>query len=308
MIASLQKLFVFAAVAFAVLGAAAAAFSGHGWWVWTLGVLLLGGYAIVLALEFCLLRWASRNDPSPRPSFAQLCRAWWGEVGHAPRVFAWRQPFFSHRWPNHLPAASQGRRGVLLVHGFFCNRGLWNQWLQRLTALNIPVVAVTLEPPFGAIDCYVSTIEAAIQQLHRCTGLPPVVVAHSMGGLATRRWWADQADPARIHRLITLGTPHQGTWLAGMAFSVNGRQMSLQSRWLQALAQCEPAARAASCTCFYSHCDNIVFPPSAALLVGADNRHLTAVAHVHMVDHPEPWAETLRRLAEVTPSGVPGSG
>jgi triacylglycerol lipase len=32
-------------------------------------------------------------------------------------------------------------------------------------------------------------------------------------------------------------------------------------------------------------------------LPGADNRHLPAVAHVHMVDHPAPWAETLRRLA-----------
>ncbi len=308
MIASLQKIFVFAAVTCVVLGCAASGISGQGWSAAAIGVLLLGGYAVVLALEFCLLRWASVNDPSPNPSFAQLCRAWWGEVGHAPRVFGWRQPFCSERWPNHLPVNSQGRRGVLLVHGFFCNRGLWNLWLQRLTALNIPVIAVTLEPPFGAIDRYVSTIEAAIQQLHRSTGQPPVVVAHSMGGLATRRWWADQADPARIHRLITLGTPHHGTWLAGMAFSENGRQMRLQSRWLQALAQREPAGRAASCTCFYSHCDNIVFPPSTATLVGADNRHLTAVAHVHMVDHVEPWAETLRRLAEAAPSGVPASG
>jgi triacylglycerol lipase len=307
MIASLQRFLLFSAVAGVVLGFAAFAFAGHWWLAVVIGVLLLGGYAAVLALEFCLLRWASANDPSPTPSFAQLCRAWWSEVNHAPRVFAWRQPFCSERWPDHLPVATQDRRGVLLVHGFFCNRGLWNLWLARLTALNIPVVAVTLEPAFGAIDAYASTIEAAIQQLHHCTGQAPVVVAHSMGGLATRRWWADQADPARIHRLITLGTPHQGTWLAGLAFSVNGRQMRLQSRWLQTLARREPAGRAQSCTCFYSHCDNIVFPPSTATLVGADNRHLTAVAHVHMVDHPEPWAETLLRLSEVMPSGAPGS-
>ena len=34
-----------------------------------------------------------------------------------PQVFCWRQPFFSQRWPDHLPADAQGRRGVLLVHG-----------------------------------------------------------------------------------------------------------------------------------------------------------------------------------------------
>jgi hypothetical protein len=50
-------------------------------------------------------------------------------------------------------------------------------------------------------------------------------------------------------------------------------------------------------TCFYSHCDNIVFPPSTAMLDGADNRHLVGVAHVHMVNRPEPWRALLERLS-----------
>ena len=49
-------------------------------------------------------------------------------------------------------------------------------------------------------------------------------------------------------------------------------------------------------TCFYSHCDNIVFPPVTATLQGADNRHLPGVAHVQMADHPEPWHELQRCL------------
>jgi len=51
-------------------------------------------------------------------------------------------------------------------------------------------------------------------------------------------------------------------------------------------------------TCYYSHCDNIVFPASRATLEGADNRHLPGVAHVQMADHPEPRAELLRRLTD----------
>jgi triacylglycerol lipase len=305
MIASLQKIFALAVVASFTLGAGVSFFAGQWLLGATIGVLLLGGYVAVLAAEFCLLRWVSADDPSPKPSVLQLCLAWWGEACHAPRVFGWRQPFCSQRWPNHLPSGAQGRRGVLLVHGFFCNRGLWNNWLARLTALDVPVVAVTLEPAFGAIDEYARTIEEAVQRLHVSTGQAPVVVAHSMGGLAMRLWWSRQADSNRIHRLITLGTPHHGTWLAGMAFSLNGRQMRLNSPWLTALEQREPPERSTHCTCFYSHCDNIVFPPSTATLVGADNRHLTGVAHVHMVDHPEPWAETLRWLAQAVPDAPP---
>ncbi len=70
------------------------------------------------------------------------------------------------------------------------------------------------------------------------------------------------------------------------------------SRWLQALAAREPAGRAARLTCFYSHCDNIVFPATVATLDGADNRHITGVAHVHMAEHPEPRFELRRWLAD----------
>lgn len=275
---------------------------GHPGWAFVGAACIVFGYALVLALEFALLRLAHGDDPTPRATPAQLVHAWWGEVCAAPRVFCWRQPFRSRRWPDHLPAAAQGRRGLLLVHGFVCNRGIWNAWLRRLQAQGVPFVAVDLEPVSSSIDDYIAILERAMQALERCTGVAPVVVAHSMGGLALRRWWMEQGDDARVHRAVTIGTPHGGTWLARFAFTVNGRQMQLRSGWLQTLASREPAGRAGRMTCFYGHCDNIVFPPATATLPGADNRHLTGVAHVDMVDRPEPWDEVQRRLAEATPA------
>ena len=278
-----------------------------GWWlhagepVWALAgaTFILGGYALVLALEFSLLRLAHGDDPTPRATAAQLFRAWWAEVKAAPVVFCWRQPFRSRRWPDQLPPDAAGRRGVLLVHGFVCNRGVWNPWLQRLTALDVPFVAVNLEPVFGSIDEGIQIIEQAMQQLERCTGMAPVVVAHSMGGLVFRRWWAECGDDRRVHHAITIGTPHRGTWLARWALrGHNTREMRLSSPWLTALAARETPARAARFTCYYSHCDNIVFPPATATLPGADNRHLVGVPHVHMADRPEPWQELQRRLRD----------
>jgi triacylglycerol esterase/lipase EstA (alpha/beta hydrolase family) len=218
-------------------------------------------------------------------------------VQTAPQVFCWRQPFFSHRWPDHLPPGVQGRRGVLLVHGFVCNRGLWNPWLQRLHAQGVPFIAVNLEPVFGSIDDYIGILEQAVRRLEQATGEAPVIVAHSMGGLAVRRWWAEHGDEARVHHVLTIGTPHRGTWLARFAVTRNARQMQQISRWLQTLAAREPATRAERFTCFYSHCDNIVFPPATATLAGADNRHIAGVPHVHMADRHEPWAELQRWLA-----------
>ena len=296
MLARLQQATTFGALLVAALWAWLCWRAGYPAWAVAGAFLVVGGYALVLALEFALLRLAHGNDPTPRAGAAQLLRAWWGEVRAAPTVFCWRQPFRSQRWPDLLPANAQDRRGVLLVHGFVCNRGLWNPWLKRLHAAQVPVIAVNLEPVFGSIDEYIPAIEAAVLRLQQCTGLAPVIVAHSMGGLAVRRWWSEHGNNTRVHRAITIGTPHHGTWLARFAMTRNSRQMRQLSGWLQTMSARETAGRAARCTCFYSHCDNIVFPAATATLPGADNRHLHGVAHVHMADHAEPWAELQRWL------------
>jgi triacylglycerol lipase len=298
-IARLQQLLTLAAITLGALWFVGCWRAGAPGWAWAgLGTVLFG-HAAVLAFEFTLMAHVNRGDGVPAATFGQHFAAWWGETHAAPRVFCWRQPFRSRRWPDHLPEGAGGRRGVVLVHGFVCNRGLWNRWMARLRAAGAPFVAVNLEPAFGSIDEYREIIEEAVRRLERATSMPPLIVAHSMGGLAVRCWMAGLGEAAegRVHHVVTIGTPHAGTWLARLGVSLNTRQMRRGSRWLDHLREREPASRSARFTCFYSHCDNIVFPASTATLPGADNRHLAAVAHVHMADRPEPFEEALRRLA-----------
>ncbi len=211
-------------------------------------------------------------------------------------TFAWRQPWRWNSVPDHLPVTARGRRGVLLVHGFFCNRGLWLPWLERLRADDRPCVAINLEPVFGSIDDYIVLIEAAVARIEAATGLPPLIVAHSMGGLATRAWLQACHADERCAGVVTIGSPHHGTWLARFALTANGRQMRRRGAWLTALAAAEPPLRYTRFTCFYGHCDNIVFPAGTATLPGADNRHLAGTAHVDMVMRAEVFTEVLRRL------------
>ncbi|HMO45202.1 MAG TPA: alpha/beta fold hydrolase [Rubrivivax sp.] len=277
--------------------------AGWLWWglaAWLgVGLLLLALLHLpLMAAEFVLARLLSRGDPAPVPRLPEMLRAWGAEVAGAVRVFGWAIPWRWRRYPDHLPAGAAGRRGLVLVHGFVCNRGIWNPWWPRLRALGVPCIAVNLEPVFGAIDRYPASIEAAVQRLTHATGQPPLLVAHSMGGLAVRAWMRDFDGESRVHGVVTIGTPHHGTWLGRFGFAPNTRQMRRDSRWLQALAAAEPATRYRRFTCFWGHCDNIVFPASTATLPGADNRHLRAHAHVHMLQHPAVLATVLQRLAE----------
>lgn len=259
------------------------------------GLLLVLAYSGFLALEFVLVRFVNRSDPAPQASVAALAKAWWGETRVAPRVFCWRQPFRSRVFPDEqsLRSAIPGRRGVVFIHGFFCNRGFWAPWLARLQGSGHGYVAVNLEPVFSSIDAYVPLIEAAVRRVTEATGMPPLLVCHSMGGLAARAWLQATRGEARVHHVVTLGTPHRGTWLARFSHVANGRQMRLSGGWQAALDKDMPADRHALFTCWYSNCDNIVFPCSTASLPGADNRLVCGAAHVQLAFLPQVMQATL---------------
>jgi pimeloyl-ACP methyl ester carboxylesterase len=260
-------------------------------------VAIVLSYAFFLAIEFAALRFAGRSDPAPRATWGELARAWLGETTTAPRVFCWRQPFRWRAIPDRLASQAGSRRGVVFIHGFVCNRGFWNPWMQELQARGHCFAAVNLEPVFGSIDDYIAIIDAAVVRVTTATGMPPVLVCHSMGGLAARAWLRARDARQRVHRVITIGSPHHGTWLARFSRLPNGMQMAQQGRWLRALEQSEDSALHARFTCWYSNCDNIVFPASTATLAGADNRLVRGVAHVQLAFRPEVMSASFDLIA-----------
>lgn len=274
---------------------AALAWIGHPVWGVIAFLAVSGSHGLVLATEFALLSWVRRRDPTPPASALTLLRAWWKECRLAVQVFGWRQPFRSQVLPD-VPGRA-GVRGIVFVHGYVCNRGVWMPWLERCHAERRPCVAVDLEPVFSPLDAYVPQIEKAVAQLERQTGLAPLLVCHSMGGLVARAWMA--ATPGadqRVHRIVTIGTPHGGTWLARFSRTANSLHMRAACEWLRQLEKREPPEGARRFVCFYSNADNIVFPPRAAVLPGAQERHLAGTPHVALVFHPEVFDEVFREL------------
>lgn len=257
-------------------------------------VVLVYGPAAILGLEFLILLRVRHRDATPPASHAQLLRAWATEVLAAIRVFGWWQPWRWRAVSDRLEGPGvAGRHGLVFVHGFVCNRGFWTPWLRRVREGGRAFLAVNLEPVFGGIDEYVPVLEAAVAKVRAATGLPPVLVCHSMGGLVARAWLRTQArDDAAAH-VVTIGSPHRGTWLAHLGYVESSRQMRMDSRWIQDIgAEWTPKA-GARFTCWYSNCDNIVMPPSVATLPGADNRLVRGSAHVALAFRPDVMDETL---------------
>ena len=257
---------------------------------------------LVLAIEFVLLAMVSQPASEvPRPTLSQLVRAWISESGHLFRVFYWRIPVAWRRVPDLLDPDCAGRRGVVLIHGFVCNRGFWAPWLEPLRAEGRACIAINLEPIFTSIDDYVPIVEDAVRRVTDCSGRSPVLVCHSMGGLVARAWLRSMQAADRVEEVVTIASPHQGTWLGRFSRMPNGRQMHLHSDWLRQLEQDEQNAARPRWTCWYSNCDNIVFPVTTATLPHAENRLVPGRAHVALAFDPEVMQQTLAGLSRSHP-------
>lgn len=291
-----------------------------GWMSWMPGWLALLPLSAVLlhlgvfAIEMVLVARLHGHDPAPRPTARALSAAALREAWLAARVFGWRQPWRSAAWPDQ-PDAS-GVQGVLLVHGYLCNRAVWRNWYGCLRAAGVPHIGVSLSPAWADIDSYAPQIEQALARLVQGTGRTPLLVGHSMGGLVIRAWWrwrqqrialGQGRDLVEIEmpRVLTLGTPHLGTWLSRWGGPVNVRQMAPGNPWLEALLASEPAHWRARFTCVHSACDNVVFPPACAVLPGATAVFWPGLAHVELA-HDQGGYKLVAKLLDAAAADATG--
>ena len=289
---------------FALLGILLTVARLTGWTsgCWVALYALVLGHPTLLAIEMLVARRVAGRKGGAKARWRDVPLAVFGEWIESTAIFGWRMPWRSNAIEDHLPKTSRGLRGVVFIHGYICNRGLWNPWMKRLLKLDRAFVSVSLEPVFASLDDYVPQVERAVRRMEAATGLAPVIVAHSMGGLVARAWLRSRAAHKRSDgtdeaaRLITIGTPHRGTWLAGLALTANARQMRLDSPWMAALAASEPPTLPGLITSWWSECDQIVYPPPTAVIPGSEAKQLRGVGHIALTGREEIWNEIRRRI------------
>lgn len=171
---------------------------------------------------------------------------------------------------------------VLLVPGW-SNRARAMRRLARFLLQNgwprDRVRALDFADPFGSNVVHAREVARAVDAMRATTGEDRVdIVAHSMGGLATRRFMADQGEQPPVRRVVFLATPHAGTWAALLAFGGGRREMLPGSRFLRDLEHCE-WPEAVDAIALRTRLDLRVFPPASAVLDCADNHCLRLVTH-----------------------------
>lgn len=106
---------------------------------------------------------------------------------------------------------------VLLLHGFFQTRNIWEVMETRLRHENIGVFSFDLGGVLWrfntrSITSQAKSIAEKIESICERRQLKRFhIIGHSMGGLIARSYIQNFGGHKRVKSLITLGTPHHGT-------------------------------------------------------------------------------------------------
>ncbi len=132
---------------------------------------------------------------------------------------------------------------ILLVHGIVSNRsiftllrrGLTRRGFSKVFAMNYLTLATDVRTAAARLSVEVERVveETGFERIH--------IIGHSLGGLIARYYVTRLGGDVRVHTLVTLGTPHDGTYAAYAVPTRLMRQMRPGSGLMRELAR--PGAR-----------------------------------------------------------------
>jgi pimeloyl-ACP methyl ester carboxylesterase len=248
----------------------------------------VGVRVVLVAIGFALAR--RKGAPIPvvlRVPPAALMAMYLRELGSWLMLYTFLLPFVLSRRTvlDRVAGASSDNQPLLLIHGLVCNRGYWFWFRRRLEQRGHCVYTVDCTPPFTQIANYAPQLARAIDEILQATGAKQLVlIGHSMGGLISRAY-LDQFGADKVAHVITLGTPHLGTWMTRLGVGPNVRNMAEDSPWLAGLREREAARSTqpyAKFTCLYTYHDNLVTPQNNATLPGAAQIALSGIGHLSL--------------------------
>ena len=187
--------------------------------------------------------------------------------------------------PSSTGYPAQDQPGpVLLVPGYGGDTGSLSVLAARLRATGRQATVVSLpDGGIGDIAIQAGVLNGYVDDALR--GAPSVdIVGYSAGGVVTLQWLQQYQGASKVRRVVTFGSPFQGTTLASAGAALDPavcpvacQQLIPGSSLLTRLGDKVPSAGHPPWLSLWTTQDQTVIPPDSARLVGATNVPLQSV-------------------------------
>ena len=198
---------------------------------------------------------------------------------------------------------------ILLVHGMLDNRAIFAVLRRGLKRRGFGrVFTINYSPLTNDIRSAARDLSGAIEELAARTGYERIhLVGHSLGGLIARYYVQRLDGSQRVHTLVTLGTPHAGTWPAyGIPVQLC-RQLRPGSELYAELDLPTPGCRTRF-VAYWSDLDQLVIPHANGRMDHPDltirNVHVRGVGHLSLPIQGDVVRDIAQLLSQLDPDGT----
>jgi len=112
------------------------------------------------------------------------------------------------------------------------------------------------------------------------------LIGFSMGGLVARYYVQRMDEASRVRRLITISSPHRGTWTAYLLWNIGARQMRPGSAFLRDLERNREVLTRARFTSIWTPLDLMIVPANSSVVPEANVVRINVTHHAAMVRDP----------------------
>jgi hypothetical protein len=176
---------------------------------------------------------------------------------------------------------------IILVHGVVDNHTIFTLLRRSLMRRGFGrTISLNYSPLTDDIRRVAKRLNRLIESVCRETGYERVhVIGHSMGGLIARYYVQRLGGDARVHTLVTLGSPHQGSAPARFVPHNVARQLRPGSPIFAELAEPAPHCRTRM-VAVWSDLDQVIIPKRSARIehddLNARNVFVRGVGHMSL--------------------------
>ena len=200
---------------------------------------------------------------------------------------------FGYLRSGHRPLRRRDLRTLVFLHGLGANRAIFYPMQAYLRLLGH-------DRQFSYNLGHADSVEQHALRLKReldsnVKGGRIDLIAHSLGGLIARYYVLLLGGARRVDRLITLASPHHGTYSSAYYPTPLVRQLMPGSPLLRQLEEL-PLPAGLSVTTLAAAQDLIILPPGSALLEGATARMLEDLGHYSILFHPKVFQAVAQAL------------